>query len=116
MAVFNIIIFIYLLSFASFVTVRTDPDSVKDILPVTNIGLGGEVDLISGTPEGVKLDCDSMKCFDNEKEENVPNNDYFEYLLFVFAVIFSILFMFFNGASFYSENTRITIFFFTIVG
>ena len=57
-----------------------------------------------------------MKCFDNEKEENVPNNDYFEYLLFVFAVIFSILFMFFNGASFYSENTRITIFFETIVG
>ena len=45
---------------------------------------------------------------DNEKEENVPNNDYFEYLLFVFAVIFSILFMFFNGASFSSENTRIT--------
>ena len=108
MAVFNIIIFIYLLSFASFVTVRSDPGNVKDILPVTNIGLGGEVDLISGTPEGVKLDCDSMKCFDNEKEENVPNNDYFEYLLFVFAVIFSILFMFFNGASFYSENTRIT--------
>ena len=57
-----------------------------------------------------------MKCFDKEKEENVPNNDYFEYLLFVFAVIFSILFMFFNGASFYSENTRITIFFETIVG
>ena len=108
MAVFNIIIFFYLLSFASFVTVRSDPGNVKDILPVTNIGLGGEVDLISGTPEGVKLDCDSMKCFDNEKEENVPNNNYFEYLLFVFAVILSILFMFFNGASFSSENTRIS--------
>jgi hypothetical protein len=52
----NIFTFFYLLSFASFVTVRTERDNVKDILPVTNIGLGGEVDLIHGT-EGVKLDC-----------------------------------------------------------
>ena len=58
-AVFNIFIFLYLLGFSSMVTISINTDYLKDILPVTNIGLGGEVDLISGIPEGVKLDCDS---------------------------------------------------------
>ena len=107
-AVFNIFIFLYLLGFSSMVTISINTDYLKDILPVTNIGLGGEVDLILGTPEGVKLDCDSMDCYDNEKEENVPNIEYKDFFIFVFSVIFSFLFMFFNGASFSSENTRIT--------
>ena len=106
-AVLNIFTFFYLLSFASFVTVRTERDNLKDILPVTNIGLGGEVDLIHGT-EGVKLDCYSMECYGNEKEENLPNFELIDFLIFIFSVLFSILFMFFNGASFSSENTRIT--------
>ena len=43
-------------------------DKGKKILPVTNVGLHGEIDLIFGT-EGVKLDCDGMECYDYEKEE-----------------------------------------------
>ena len=49
-----------------------------------------------------------MKCYGNEKEENLPNFELIDFLIFIFSVLFSILFMFFNGASFSSENTRIT--------
>ena len=87
---------------------RIDKDKGKKILPVTNVGLHGEIDLILGT-EGVKLDCDGMECYDYEKEEeNLPNMDYSDLLRFVFSIIFSFLFMFFNGASFSSENKRIS--------
>ena len=82
-AILNIFMFLYLLGFTSIVTVRTNSDNVKDILPVTNIGLGGVVDLIGGT-EGVKLDCDSMDCYDNEKEESLPNIEYIDFFFFYF--------------------------------
>ena len=106
-AIINIFGFLYLLGFTSMVSVRISKDEVKDILPVTNVGLYGEIDLISGT-EGVKLDCDSMECLEHEKEENLPSIDYLDLLVFIFSIIFSFLFMFFNGASFSSENKRIS--------
>lgn len=107
-AIINAITFFYLLGFTSLVIMRIDKDKGKKILPVTNVGLHGEIDLIFGT-EGVKLDCDGMECYDYEKEEeNLPNMDYSDLLRFVFSIIFSFLFMFFNGASFSSENKRIS--------
>ena len=74
---------------------------------MTNIRLHGIIDLTTET-EGVKLNCDSMECFENEKEENLPSIDYFDLFVFIFSIIFSLLFMFFNGASFSSENKRIS--------
>ena len=106
-AIINIFGFLYLLGFTSMISVRISKDEIKDILPVTNVGLYGEIDLISGT-EGVKLNCDSMECIENEIEENLPSIDYFDLLIFIFSIIFSFLFMFFNGASFSSENKRIS--------
>jgi len=106
-AIYNVFIIFNLLSFASFVSVRTDKDSAKDILPVTNIGLDGVIDLINGT-EGVKLDCEFMDCYGNEKEENLPNIKYIDFLKLILNIIFSSLLLFFNGATFSSENKRIT--------
>ena len=85
--------FLYLLGFTSIVTVRTNSDNVKDILPVTNIGLGGVVDLIGGT-EGVKLDCDSMDCYDNEKEESLPNIEYIDFFFYFYSDFFFFIYVF----------------------
>ena len=49
MAIINIFVFLYLLGFTSVVSVRIHKDEAKDVLPVTNIGLYGEIDLITGT-------------------------------------------------------------------
>ena len=107
MAIINIFGFLYLLGFTSVFSVRIHKDEAKDILPVTNIRLHGIIDLTTET-EGVKLNCDSMECLESEKEENLPSIDYFDLFVFIFSIIFSLLFMFFNGASFSSENKRIS--------
>lgn len=70
-------------------------DTAKSLLKVTNVGLNGEIDLIHGT-EGVKLDCDKMDCFDNEKEETLEKGNYIDLLIYVAIIIVSIILLFYS--------------------
>ena len=105
-SIINIFLFIYLLGFYSMIGMNAGHDTAKSLLKVTNVGLNGEIDLIHGT-EGVKLDCDKMDCFDNEKEETLEKGNYIDLLIYVAIIIVSIILLFYSGAAFTSENLRI---------
>ena len=115
MAIINIIGFLYLMAFTSWIAIHPSREEVESILHVTYLGIHGEINLITGT-EGVELNCDNMDCYDDEKKDEINNIKYIDFFIFIFSIFLSFFLMFFNGASFYSENTRITIFFETIVG
>ena len=108
LAILNIIGFLYIFGFASFVTIKVNIKDAENVMPATYIGSKGIVDLVYGT-KGVEMDCDYMECSDEEKkQENLININYLEFLNFCFSTILSSIFTFINGASFSSDKERIS--------
>ena len=107
MAIINIIGFLYLMAFTSWIAIHPSREEVESILHVTYLGIHGEINLITGT-EGVELNCDNMDCYDDEKKDEINNIKYIDFFIFIFSIFLSFFLMFFNGASYASEKQRIS--------
>lgn len=97
LALFNLFSFFYLLCFTSVVTfsvAQGDYYIYKDV--ITNVEYECQIK---------DVDCGIHNAKD---EELTPNIDYIDFAIFIFSIFFSSFLTYYNGASFSSENKRIT--------